>query len=129
MALMITAFHVLAQENGDRYLFDPVECDIIERAMCCLDSGLSDYPHIPEAEVMEAFIKAQNNTRIDSLFRGVKLPEMFWAVFESGEFERVAEYRRFELRFLLEKLEEWLDEKGIPHYIDHTDERLQEVIK
>lgn len=35
MALMITAFHLLAQENGGRYLFDPDECVIVEKAMCC----------------------------------------------------------------------------------------------
>ena len=128
MALMITAFHLLAQEKGDRYLFDPDECEIIERSMCCSCEGLLDYPHIPEAEVMAAFIKAQNNRRIDSLFRGVKLPEMFWAVFESGEFGRAAEYRRFELKYLLDRLCGWLDENGIPHYNDHTDERMKEVL-
>lgn len=31
---------------------------------------------------------------------------MFRAVFESGEFERVAEYRRFEMRYLLDRLKE-----------------------
>ena len=55
---MITAFHVLAQEEGDKYLFDPQECQTVERAMCCSAEGFLDYPHIPETEVMKAFIKA-----------------------------------------------------------------------
>ena len=126
MPLMITAFHVLAQENGDRYLFDPTECTIMEKDMCCSYEGFIRYPHVPETEVMKAFIKAQNNRRIDSLFRGAELPAMFWAVFESGEFERVAEYRRFEMRYLLDRLEEWLDETGIPHWCAPDDDRLKE---
>jgi hypothetical protein len=128
MALMITAFHLLAQENGGRYLFDPAECVIVEKAMCCSEEGFIHYPHIPEAEVMEAFIKAQNDRRIDSFFRGAELPAMFWTVFESGEFERVAEYRRFEMRYLLDRLEAWLDEMGIPHWCDPDDDRLKEVL-
>ena len=128
MALMITAFHVLAQENGKKYLFDPQECEVVERVMCCKAEGFLDYPVVPEAEVMAAFIKAQNNTRIDSFFRDTDVKKMFWAVFESGEFERVAEYRLFELKYLTDRLCEWLDENGIPHYIDHTDERLKEVL-
>lgn len=128
MALMITAFHVIAQENGDKYLFDPSEYEVIERALCCSSEGFLDYPVVPQAEVMRAFIKAQNNRRIDSFFRGVKLPEMFWAVFESEEFERIAQWRVFEIRYLLDRLCEWLDDNGIPHYIDHTDEMLKEVL-
>ena len=57
---MITAFHVPAQENGGRYLFDPTECGIAEKSMCCSEEGFMDYPHIPEAEVMGAFIKGRN---------------------------------------------------------------------
>lgn len=131
MALLITAFHVLAQENGGRYLFDPTECVIVERAMCCSDNGLMDYPHIPETDVMKAFVKAQNSTRIDSFFRGLNdehYAGMFYNVFDSGELIRMADWRRFEMRYLLDALEKWLDENGIPHYADHEDERLKEVL-
>ena len=65
---MITAFHVSAQENCGRYLFEPTECGIAEKAMCCSEEGFIHYPHIPEAEVMGAFIKAQNDRRTDSFF-------------------------------------------------------------
>lgn len=77
---------------------------------------------------MEAFIKAQNDRRIDSFFRGAELPAMFWAVFESGEFESVAEYRRSEMRYLLDRLEALPDEMGIPHWCDPEDSRLKEVM-
>ena len=128
MALMITAFHVPVQENVGRYLFDPAECEIAEMAMCCSEEGFLDYPHIPEAEVMGAFIKAQNDRRTDSFFRVAELPAMFRAVFESGEFERVAEYRRYEIRYLLDGLKAWLDGMGIPHWCDPEDGRLKEVM-
>ncbi|HCJ41140.1 hypothetical protein [uncultured Ruminococcus sp.] len=103
---MITAFHVPAQENGGRYFFDPTECGIAEKGMCCSEEGFIHYPHIPEAEVMGAFIKAQDDRRTDSFFRGAELPAMLRAVFESGESERVAEYRRSEIRYLLDGLKE-----------------------
>ena len=77
---------------------------------------------------MEAFIKAQNDRRIDSFFRGAELPAMLRAVFESGEFERVAEYRRSEMRYLLDRLEALPDEMGIPHWCDPDDDRLKEVM-
>ena len=77
---------------------------------------------------MEAFIKAQNGRRIDSFFRVAELPAMLRAVFESGEFERVAEYRRSEMRYLLDRLEALPDEMGIPHWCDHEDDRLKEVM-
>ena len=53
---------------------------------------------------------------------------MFRTVFESGEFERVAEYRRSEMRYLLDRLKAWLDEMGIPHWCDPDDDRLKEVM-
>ena len=53
---------------------------------------------------------------------------MLRAVFESGEFERVAEYRRSEIRYLLNGLEAWLDEMGIPHWCAPDDGRLKEVM-
>jgi hypothetical protein len=40
----------------------------------------------------------------------------------------MADWRRFEMRYLLDALEKWLDENGIPHYADHEDERLKEVL-
>ena len=131
MAFLIKAFHVYSLETEDKYLFNADDCELIEKSSEEARQGsayLIEYPYIPEAEVMEAFIKAQNDRRIDSYFRGVELPAMFWNVFESGEFERVAEYRRFELKYLLDRLEAWLDENGIPHYCDHEDDRLKEVL-
>ena len=125
---MITAFHLTAQENGGRYLFDPAECGIVEKAMCCSWEGFIHCPHIPEAEVIEAFIKAQNDRRSDSFFRVAELPAMFRAVFESEEFERVAEYRRSEMRYLLDGLEALPDEMGIHHWCDPDDGRLKEVM-
>ena len=53
---------------------------------------------------------------------------MFWAVFESAEFERVAEYHRFEIRYLLDGIEAWFDEMGMPHWCDPDDGRLKEVM-
>lgn len=53
---------------------------------------------------------------------------MLRAVFESGEFERVAEYRRSEMRYLLDGLKACFDEMGIPHWCDPDDGRLKEVM-
>lgn len=133
MAFLITAFHVYSLETPDKYIFDADNYELVEKASIDAkreDTYYLEYPHVPEAEVIRSFIKAQNSTRIDSLFRDVtdeRLPSYFKSLNEST-LDLVAEYRVYELKYLLDKLKKWLDEQGIPHYCDHEDYRLNEVL-
>ena len=127
MAFKITAFHLLSLEKRSEYVFDRYDmCYAVKGTPCGLE-----LPYVPQTEIMKAFVKAQNNRRIDSFFADLgdeHYTGMFYNVFDSGEYERMADYDRFELRYLLERLEKWLDENGIPHYTDHEDERLKGVL-